>query len=63
MLDTNGAVSNVIRDVKISDIDMSGALATGTTAIFLQKYRTFVVLVDDVMAHLVTLSIEKMVRP
>ena len=63
MFDLDFPTVCTVGDKVISNIDVSGPLAAGCSAILFQKDSTFVVLIHNTIIDVVALRIEKITRP
>ncbi len=63
MLDVHLTGFDAVGDEKISHIDVTGSLATGTTTILLQQHGALIVLACSVLLCLAALSLKKVASP
>ena len=63
MLNVHFTGFDAVGDKKISHIDVTGSLATGTTTILLQQHGALIVLAHSVLLYLAALGLKKVASP
>ncbi len=63
VLEFDFASSHTVGNKEVTDVNMTGLLATRSPTILFEKHGTLIVLVDDQVSHSVSLRLEKVLRP